>query len=118
MKRKAHRATPGVVDDGRAFGQPGLLEIGVIGFDAARSAPVANMFFCLWVQCERHTRCGCHQFRGEVILCGPQPAVHDHDAGVVGCPLERRYQPLSVISQCDLFSNGLALHGERLRDHG
>ena len=48
-----HRKTDGtaaaVVDYGGALGEPGLLQVGVVGFDAARRAPVPHMLVGLGV---------------------------------------------------------------------
>ena len=50
---KTHGAAPGVVNDLGALGQPGLFEVGVIGLDTARRAPIPDMSIGVRVEYQR-----------------------------------------------------------------
>ena len=105
------------MNDGCPFREPGLLQVGVVGFDAARRAPVPDMFVGLWVQYPFDARCRRHQLGSQVILGGTQPAVHDQDARRAGCPLQGSDQPRPVVPQRHFLGDAVAERRQRLGNH-
>ena len=117
VHRKADGTTARVMNDGCPSREPGLLQVGVVGFDAARRAPVPHMLVGLGVQYQFDARCRGHQLGSQVILGGTQPAVHDQDARRAGCPLQGSDQPRPVVPQRHFLGDAVAERRQRLGDH-
>ena len=60
-----------------AHGQPGLLEISLVGLNTARCAPIAHMALSVGVKHQRYPSGFRHQLGGQVILCWAKAAIHN-----------------------------------------